>query len=317
MQSISTWWMWVVFLLFILLVLAIDLVFLGGKKEHTVSIKEALIWTIVWVSCALIFNLLLWYYLKYSINSAITKELSLQFFTGYLIEKSLSVDNMFVFLYIFRYFLVPPQYQRRVLLYGILCALIFRFVAIFAGVWLINQLHWVLYLFGVLLLFSGIKMLFVGEKPRDLSQNFILRWLKSHLRLTENFHQEKFFIIQNKLIYFTPLFLVLIFIELSDIVFALDSLPAIFAISNDPFIIFTSNIFAILGLRALYFLLVSMEAKFHLLKYGIALILTFIGGKMLIHPWLDIPIPVALSIVAAILATSVILSLLLPIKRMK
>lgn len=314
-HTIGTWWMWTGFFAFVLLVLIIDILFLGGKKTNIVTTRTALSWTLIWISCALVFNGVLWLYLKSTVGAVIAHELALQFFTGYLIEKSLSIDNMFVFLLIFNYFAVPKANQRRVLIYGVLCAFVLRLVTILAGTWLVSQLHWILYLFGLFLLITGIKMLVFAQDKNDLNDNIALRWLRNHLRITETFHGEKFFIKQNSLIYCTPLFLVLILIEISDVVFALDSLPAIFAISSDPFIIFTSNVFAILGLRALYFLLVNMETKFHLLKYGIALMLSFIGLKMLIEPWANISIPIALSVVVAILATTVILSLLIPAKK--
>lgn len=310
MHSISTWWMWVGFFIFVATVLAIDTFFIGGKKSHRVTTREALSWTIVWVSCALIFNLLLWLYLFHTQTIALANQKSLEFFTGYLIEESLSVDNLFVFLTLFNYFSVPHEYQRRVLLYGVWSAIILRLLMILFGTWLIHEFHWILYLFGIFLFFTGIKMLVTKETKRELSQNPFVIWLRKHLRMTDRFHDEHFFIRQNALWYATPLFLVLILIEVGDVVFALDSIPAIFAITNDPFIVFTSNIFAILGLRAMYFLLAHLASRFYLLKYAIALMLAFIGLKMLLAAWIHIPILIALSVVAAILGTTIILSLL-------
>ncbi len=309
MHSVGLWWMWAGFFIFVATVLAVDTFLFSGKKTHTVSTREALSWTIVWVSCALIFNVLLWFYLNNTLGGAIAKQKALEFFTGYVIEESLSVDNMFVFLMIFAYFAVPPEYQRRVLLYGVWGAIILRLVIILGGTWLVSQAHWVLYLFGLFLVITGIKMLFFAKNKRDLEQNPLLRWLRNHIRLTEQFHAERFFIRRNRLWYATPLFLVLVLIEVSDLIFALDSIPSIFAVTQDPFIVVTSNIFAILGLRALFFLLANMEQRFYLLKYGIAILLTFVGIKMLIAPWVTIPIPGTLGIVITILVTTAILSM--------
>lgn len=310
MHSVATGWLWAVFFTFVICVLAIDLFLLNGRKSHKVSTGEALFWTFVWISCALIFNLILWIYLKNTEGAVIAGQKSLEFFTGYLIEESLSFDNMFVILMIFNFFAVPQEYQRRVLLYGVLGAVIMRFIVVFAGVWIINQFHWVLYLFGAFLVYTGTKMLFIAEHEKDLSKNKLLIWLRRHLRLTDTYHEEKFFIRQNHLIYLTPLFLVLIFVEISDVIFALDSIPAIFAVTRDPFIVFTSNIFAILGLRAIYFLLANVARKFELLKYGIALVLIFIGAKVLMEHWIKLPILLALGVVATIILTSIIFSLI-------
>lgn len=306
MHSIGTWWLWTGFFVFILTMLATDIV-LFAKKPRGFTTSEALKWTLVWFALAMLFNILLWAYLLKTQTAAIAHQKALEFFTGYLIEETLSVDNMFAFLLIFNYFAVPHKLQRRVLLYGVLGAIILRLIMILFGTWLIYQLHWILYLFGLFLVISGIKMLFVAHE-NSLENNAILNWLYRHIRITKRFHDERFFIKQNLLWYATPLFLVLVLIEFSDLVFALDSIPAIFAITQDPFIIFTSNIFAILGLRALYFLLAHQAAKFHLLKYGVAIILIFIGAKMLLEPWLTIPIPLSLSVVIAILGATLILN---------
>lgn len=309
MISTGTWWMWIGFFLFIILVFLIDFLLLGGRKAHRVKAREALSWVLVWMSLAFLFNLVFWWYLKRHHPLDFANQKALEFFAGYLIEQSLSIDNMFAFVLIFNYFAVPLEYQRRVLLYGVISAIVLRLLLICGGTWLIAKVHWVLYLFGVFLVVTGIKMLFMEDK-KDLAQNPLLRFIKKHIRVTENFHDEQFFIRQKMLWYATPLFVVLILIEVSDLIFALDSIPAIFAITNDVFIIFTSNIFAILGLRALYFLLMDMAQRFHLLKYGIALLLTFVGIKMLIKPWVDIPILMALAIIIAILGTTLILSVL-------
>lgn len=316
MQSINEWWLWIGFFIFVIVMLMVDMFVLGGKRAHRVSTRESLGWVIVWVALALMFNLLLWWYLTGSVGPAIANQKALGFFTGYLIELSLSVDNMFIFIMIFRYFAVPAEYQKRVLLYGVLGAIIMRLVMISLGVLLVSKFHWILYIFGIVLVITGIKMLiFANEKP-ELDKNPILNWMRNHLRVTETFNGEQFIIRKNKLLYVTPLFLVLILIEASDLIFALDSIPAIFAITEDPFIIFTSNIFAILGLRALYFLLANIADRFYFLKYGIALILVFVGFKMLMAYWFKIPIFFALGVVITILMASILLSLIKTSKMM-
>lgn len=315
MHSVGTWWLWIGFFVFILIVFSVDMFVLGGRKTHRVSTREALTWTCVWITCALVFNGMLWWHLSLTQGPAIAHQKSLEFLTGYILEKSLSIDNMFVILMIFHFFKVPADNQRRVLLYGVLGAMVMRLLFILSGTWLVATFHWLLYVFGVFLLLTGIKMLLMSDKPKDLSENTLVRWLQGHIRLTHQFHDEKFFIRQNLLWYATPLFLALVLVEVSDLIFALDSIPAIFAITTDPFIVFTSNIFAILGLRSLYFLLANMAGRFHLLKYGIALVLMFVGAKMLIAPWIDIPIGVALGIVGTVLLASIVLSLLKHPKR--
>jgi tellurite resistance protein TerC len=307
-ETIGTWWMWLGFILLVIVMLAVDMFMLGRQGAHKVSPKEAAVWSGVWVMTALLFNAGLWWYLDGSAGRELANQKALEFFTGYLIEKSLAVDNIFVFLMLFSYFAVPAEYQRRVLLYGVLGAIVMRAVMILLGAWLIAKFHWVLYLFGLFLLVTGIKMLvFAGHEP-DLGKNPILRWMRGHLNITEKYHGERFFVLENGIRYATPMFLVLVLIELSDLIFAVDSIPAIFAITGDPFIVFTSNIFAILGLRALYFLLADVAGRFHLLKYGLALVLAFIGAKMLVVDFVKIPIATALGVVAIILAASVILS---------
>ncbi len=309
MQTIGSWWMWLGFVVFVLAMLAVDILLLGRKGAHKVSVKEALGWSIVWVSLAMVFNAALWWYLDGQMGREIADQKALEFFTGYLIEKSLAVDNIFVFLMIFSYFAVPPEYQRRVLLYGVLGAIIMRAVMILLGAMLIAKFHWILYLFGLFLLFTGIKMFFFADAKPDLEKNPLLRWMRGHMKITNEYHGEKFFVVKEGIRYATPMFLVLVLIEFTDLIFAVDSIPAIFAVTEDPFIVFTSNIFAILGLRAMYFLLADVADRFHLLKYGLALVLIFIGVKMLIVELYKIPVLLALGVVAAILATSVILSL--------
>jgi tellurite resistance protein TerC len=241
--------------------------------------------------------------------SAWGEEAGLQFLTGYLIEKSLSVDNIFVFLMLFTYFAVPAELQRRTLVYGVLGAIVLRIVMILVGAWLIAQFHWILYVFGLFLLATGGKMLFfAGEKP-DLEKNPALRWMRGHLALTPGFEGERFWVLKDRVRTYTPLFLVLVMIGVTDIVFAVDSIPAIFAITDDPFIVMTSNIFAVLGLRVLYFVLADTADRFHLLSYGLALVLMFIGTKMLLIDVYKIPVFLALGVVGALIAASVLASL--------
>lgn len=309
--------LWGGFVVFVLLMLALDLFVFGGRRVHRVSVREAATWSLVWVLLALGFAGFLWFYFNALHGAPLAQEKTLDFLTGYVIEKSLSVDNIFVFLMIFSAFQVPAEYQRRVLLYGVLGAIILRAVMILAGAWVVSEFGWVLYLFGIFLLITGIRMLVVQEQAPDLAKNPLLRLARRHLRITTDTHDdqgvehgERFTIVKNGVRYFTPLFLVLILVEASDVVFAVDSIPAIFAITTDPFIVFTSNIFAIMGLRALYFLLVDMADRFHLLKYGLALVLMFIGTKMLITPWHTIPTATSLLVISLILSTSIAASLI-------
>jgi len=308
--SIGEPWMWAAFIAFVLVMLALDLFVFGGRKAHKVGVKEAAAWSLVWVSLALAFNAGLWWYLKGSVGPEIADRKALEFLTGYLIEKSLSVDNVFIFLLIFSSFHVAAEYQRRVLIYGVLGAIVMRAIMILAGAWVVREFSWVLYLFGVFLVVTGMRMLVMAEKEPDLEKNPVLKFARRHLRISESYHGEKFSVMQNGVRYFTPLFLVLILIEASDLVFAVDSIPAIFAITTDPFIVFTSNIFAIMGLRALYFLMADVADRFHLLKYGLAMVLTFIGAKMLIAPWYHVPVAASLAIVAVLIGASVIASLI-------
>lgn len=310
-DSFATGPMWAGFIAFVVAMLALDLFVIGGRQAHRVSVKEALAWVLVWIGLALAFSGLLWWFLNDTQGAEVAKRKTLEFLAGYLIEQSLSVDNMFVFVMLFGYFAVPPELQRRVLLYGVLGAIVMRAGMILAGVWLVQQFAWILYVFGAFLAVTGIKMIIFAERTPNLEQNPLLRWLRGHLRITPGFHGESFFVRQDGLLWATPMFLVLVLIEASDVVFAVDSIPAIFAVTTDPFIVFTSNIFAIMGLRALYFLLADMADRFHLLKYGLAIVLVFIGGKMLAMPWFHVPIQWSLSIVGGIILVSVLLSLIM------
>ncbi len=315
LHSIVTPVFWAGFIAFVLAMLALDLFVLGGKSAHKVSAREALGWTGVWVTLSLSFCGLLWWWLDGTLGREVANAKALEFLTGYLIELSLSVDNIFVFIMIFGFFAVPAEYQRRVLIYGVLGAIIMRAGMILGGAWLVQQFHWVLYLFGAFLVITGFKMLIFAETEADLNKNPILSWLRGHLRVTHEYHGEKFTIMRDGVRWFTPLFLVLVLIETSDVIFAVDSIPAIFAITTDPFIVFTSNIFAIMGLRSLYFLMADLNGRFHLLKYGLALVLMFIGVKMLIVEYYKVPIGLALGIVFVILTSSVAASLIATRKR--
>lgn len=302
-----------VFFVTVLIMIAVDMFTLNKQGSHKVSVKEALIWSAIWFAVSCLFAL--WLYFTLSGNPEyghdIAKEKTLEFFTGYVIEKALAIDNIFVFLMIFAYFKIPPQFQRRVLVYGVLGAIILRAVMIGVGAVLVREFSWILYIFGAFLLFTGIKMMLPEKETEvDFSQNALLKFLKSRMRFTNDLHGEKFFIKQNGILFATPLFLVLIMIEISDVIFAVDSIPAIFAVTTDPFIVLTSNIFAILGLRALYFLLADVAERFHFLKYGLALVLSFIGIKMLIVEYIHIPVPVSLGVVFGIITLSIVISLL-------
>lgn len=310
LQSIGNWWMWAGFGVFVLLMLAVDMFLLGRSGAQKVNAKEALIWSLVWFILAMLFGAALWGWLDQTAGREVADARAMEYLTGYLLEKTLAMDNIFVFVMIFNYFAVPLEYQKRVLVYGVLGAIILRALMILLGAWLIAKFHWVLYVFGAFLLITGIKMFIFADHAPDLATNPVLKWLKNHLRITHDFHGDKFWIMEKGLRWFTPMFLVLVLIELSDVIFAMDSIPAIFAITDDPFIVFTSNIFAILGLRALYFLLADMAARFHLLKFGLALVLMFVGIKMLIVEWFKVPVAVSLAVVVAVLGTSILLSLI-------
>ena len=310
-MNIGEPWMWFAFIVFVLAMLAVDLFVFGGRKAHRVSVREASCWVVAWCALTLTFAGLLWWYLNGEFGPEIAQRKILEFLTGYLIEQSLSIDNMFIFVMIFGYFAVPPELQRRVLLYGVLGAIVMRGAMILAGVWLVSQFVWLLYVFGVFLIITGIKMLVFAHQRPDLDKNPLLRWIHGHLRVTSGLHGEHFFVMQDGRRWATPMFLVLVLIEASDLIFAVDSIPAIFAITTDPFIVFTSNIFAIMGLRALYFLLADMADRFHLLKYGLAVVLVFIGAKMTLMPWLHMPVEWSLAIVGGVILASVLLSLIL------
>jgi len=310
METIGSWWMWAGFAVFVVIACAVDLLVLQKKGSERVSIGQALRWSALWVALALVFNGLLWWYVDGEAGREIANAKAAEFFTGYLIEKSLAVDNIFVFLMLFTYFAVPAQLQKRVLILGVIGAIVLRAVMILIGAWLIKEFHWVLYLFGAFLLATGVKMLVFADASSDLEKNPLLKWMRGHMNLTPDFDGEKFWVTRQGVRFYTPLFVVMILIGITDVVFAVDSIPAIFAITEDPFIVMTSNIFAILGLRAMYFLLADLKDRFHLLTYGLGVILVFVGTKMLIVDWIKIPVSVSLGTVGAILAISMAASLM-------
>ena len=301
--------MWAGFAVFVVVAIAIDLLVMERQGAHKVTMGEALRWSILWFSLAFVFVAILWWYLDGTQGRTVANTVSMQFITGYLVEKSLSVDNIFVFLMLFSYFAVPPQYQKRALIIGIIGAIVLRTLLILVGAWLLATFHWLLYVFGGFLVITGVKMWFAAGQEPDITTNPVLKLLKKRIRITNHFDGEKLSTMVDGVKHYTPLFAVLVLIGTTDVIFAVDSIPAIFAITSDPFIVLTANIFAILGLRALYFLLADLANRFHLLAYGLALVLVFIGAKMLMIDFYKIPIGYALLVTASLIAGSIILSL--------
>ncbi|MBA0168250.1 MULTISPECIES: TerC family protein [Pectobacterium] len=308
MHTIGTPWLWGSFAAIVIVMLAIDLLYQGRKGSTVMTFKQAAVWSIIWVTLSLLFNAGFWWYLDGTMGREVANAQSLAFLTGYLIEKALAVDNVFVWLMLFGYFAVPPQYQRRVLIYGVLGAIVLRTLMVFGGSWLVTQFQWLLYVFGAFLLFTGLKMALAKEDDGAVGDKPLVRWLRSRLRMTDTIENEKFFVRRNGILYATPLFLVLIMVEISDVIFAVDSIPAIFAVTTDPFIVLTSNLFAILGLRAMYFLLAGVAERFSLLKYGLAVILIFIGTKMMLIDIFHIPVAISLGMVASILIITMLIN---------
>ncbi|EPA2734040.1 TerC family membrane protein Alx [Escherichia coli] len=308
MNTVGTPLLWGGFAVVVAIMLAIDLLLQGRRGAHAMTMKQAAAWSLVWVTLSLLFNAAFWWYLVQTEGRAVADPQALAFLTGYLIEKSLAVDNVFVWLMLFSYFSVPAALQRRVLVYGVLGAIVLRTIMSFTGSWLISQFDWILYIFGAFLLFTGVKMALAHEDESGIGDKPLVRWLRGHLRMTDTIDNEHFFVRKNGLLYATPLMLVLILVELSDVIFAVDSIPAIFAVTTDPFIVLTSNLFAILGLRAMYFLLAGVAERFSMLKYGLAVILVFIGIKMLIVDFYHIPIAVSLGVVFGILVMTFIIN---------
>lgn len=307
-QSVGTPLLWIGFVVFVLAMLLIDLG-IFHREAHKVRLKEAALWSIAWVSLAIIFNIGLYFLFG--------PKLALEFTTGYLIEKALSVDNIFVFILIFSFFAIPAKFQHRILFWGIIGALIMRAAFILVGGIFLQQFHWAIYIFGGILIVSGIKFMFQKEEAVDFEKNFVVRIFKKLFPMTKDCESGKFFVVQAGKRYATPLLLTLVTVEVTDLIFAVDSIPAIFAVTKDPFIVFTSNIFAILGLRSLYFLLAGIMDKFHYLKVGLSLVLIFVGVKMLVSEFYKIPILVSLAVIGGTLVLSVVASFLRPQKHQK
>ncbi|AER54796.1 tellurium resistance export protein [Pseudoxanthomonas spadix BD-a59] len=312
MQTVANPWLWGGFVVVVIAALLADLVLMRHGGAHKVSFKEALWWSIAWVTLALAFNAGLWWYLHQTLDAANAGRIGLEFLTGYLVEKSLAVDNIFVFLLVMNSFALPEEQRQRVLVIGVLGAIVLRAVMIFAGAALLTRFHWLLYVFGAFLLLTGIRMWFSAGSEPDLEANPVLKYMRRHLRLTESYVGHRLSVVREGKRWYTPLFVVLILISVTDVIFAVDSIPAIFAITTDPFIVLTSNVFAVLGLRAMFFLLAGMADRFHLLPYGLAVILVYIGAKMLVVDFIQIPVLASLGVVFAILALTVWLSLARP-----
>lgn len=309
METLAPLWLWFTFAGIVLVSLFVDFVLLRNQGAQVVGVKQALNWSIIWILLSFLFNGLFWWAIRDTTGSVeIANTKSIEFLTGYLIEKSLAVDNIFVFLMIFTYFAVPPEYQKRVLMIGIIGAIVLRTIMILVGGWLLSEFHWILYVFGAFLILTGIKMWWAAGKEPDLNDNPALKLLRKIMSVGKNYDGEKFFTVENGKKIATPLFMVICLIGLTDVIFAVDSIPAIFAITKDPFIVLTSNVFAILGLRAMYFLLAAVANKFHLLNYGLAVILIFIGTKMCLIDVYKVPVGISLGAVVAILAITMILS---------
>ena len=310
METIGNLWLWAGFGGLVVVALLVDLVLMRHGGAHKVTFKEAAWWSLGWVALAMIFNGALWWYVGQTAGAAEANRVGLEFLTGYLVEKALAVDNIFVFLMIFGYFAVPEEQRQRVLVIGIVGAIALRAVLIFVGALLLAKFHWILYLFGAFLLFTGIKMWRAAGEPPSLEGNPVLRWVTGHLPFMRRYYGGALWIGSGARRKFTPLFVVLVMIAVTDVIFAVDSIPAIFAITEDPFIVLTSNVFAVLGLRAMFFLLQGMADRFHLLPYGLALVLMFIGAKMLLIDVYKIPITLSLGVVAATIGATIALSLL-------
>jgi tellurite resistance protein TerC len=309
METIAPLWLWATFVAIVVFSLFIDFVVLKKQGAHDIGVKEALNWSLIWIALSFLFNGFFWWAVKDTTGSTeIANTKSLEFLAGYLIEKSLAIDNIFVFLMIFTYFSVPLKFQKRVLMIGIIGAIVLRTVMILAGGWLLAEFHWILYVFGAFLILTGVKMWLAAGKEPDLNDNPALKLLRKFLPVSKDFDGEKFMTFENGKKIATPLFMVICLIALTDIIFAVDSIPAIFAITSDPFIVLTSNVLAILGLRAMYFLLAAVADKFHLLSYGLSIILIFIGVKMCLIDIYKMPVTVSLGVVVAILAVTMIWS---------
>ncbi|EXB45218.1 MULTISPECIES: TerC family protein [Acinetobacter] len=310
METIGNLWLYVAFFGLVTVMLLVDFLGFKQKQNQDVPIRQAAYWSIAWVSVAVIFGGGLWFYLQQTVGATIANQKTMEYFAGYLLEKSLAIDNVFVWLMIFAAFAIPPAYQRKILLYGVLGAIILRTIFIFIGAWFVQEFSWVLYIFGAFLVYTGFKFLKgQDEEDTNIEDIKLLKWLRKHMRITPQLEGNNFFVRQNGVLWATPLFLVLILVEASDVIFAVDSIPAIFAVTSDPFIVLTANLMAILGLRAMFFLLAGAASKMHYLPYGLGIILLFIGAKMLLLDVFHMPIWISLGFIVLVLAITAYLSL--------
>ncbi|RLZ06743.1 TerC family protein [Acinetobacter sp. 2JN-4] len=309
MESIGNLWLYLAFFGIITVMLLIDFLGFKQKQNQDVPIRQAAYWSVAWVTAAILFGGGLWLYLQQTIGTNIANQKTMEYFAGYLLEKSLAIDNVFVWLMIFAVFAIPPALQRKILLYGVLGAIVLRTIFIFIGAWFVQEFSWVLYIFGAFLVYTGFKFLKGQEQESNIEDNILLKWLRKHLRITPQLEGNKFFVRQNGLLWATPLFLVLVLVEASDVIFAVDSIPAIFAVTTDPFIVLTANLMAILGLRAMFFLLAGAATKLHYLPYGLGIILLFIGTKMLLLDVFHMPIWISLGFIIIVLSITAYLSL--------
>ncbi|ENX11255.1 hypothetical protein F895_03777 [Acinetobacter sp. CIP 64.2] len=310
METIGNLWLYVAFFAIVTIMLLVDFLGFKQKQNQDVPIRQAAYWSIAWVTVAMIFGGGLWLYLQQTVGATIANQKTMEYFAGYLLEKSLAIDNVFVWLMIFAAFAIPPAFQRKILLYGVLGAIILRTIFIFIGAWFVQEFSWVLYIFGAFLVYTGFKFLKgQDEEETNIEDIKLLKWLRKHMRITPQLAGNKFFVRQNGMLWATPLFLVLILVEASDVIFAVDSIPAIFAVTSDPFIVLTANLMAILGLRAMFFLLAGAASKMHYLPYGLGIILLFIGAKMLLLDVFHMPIWISLGFIVLVLSITAYLSL--------
>ena len=309
MESIGNLWLYLVFFGIVIIMLLIDFLGFKQKQGQQVAIKTAAYWSIAWVTVAMLFAGGLWLYLQQTVGVTIANQKTMEYIAGYLLEKSLAIDNVFVWLMIFAAFAIPPALQRKILLYGVLGAIVLRTIFIFIGAWFVQEFSWILYLFGAFLVYTGFKFLKGQDDEPDIENMALLKWLRKHLRITPQLQGDKFFVRQNGVLWFTPLFLVLVLVEASDVIFAVDSIPAIFAVTSDPFIVLTANLMAILGLRAMFFLLSGAASKMHYLPYGLGIILLFIGFKMLMLDVFHMPIWISLGFIVIVLSITAWLSI--------
>ena len=309
METIGTLWLYFAFFGIVTVMLFIDFLGFKQKQGHDVKIKTAAYWSIAWVTAAALFGGGLWLYLQQTVGVTVANTKVMEYFAGYLLEKSLAIDNVFVWLMIFAAFSIPPTLQRKLLLYGVLGAIVLRTIFIFIGAWFVQEFSWILYIFGAFLVYTGYQFLKGQDNDPNIEDMAILKWLRKHMRITPKLEGDKFFVRQNGMLWATPLFLVLILVEASDVIFAVDSIPAIFAVTTDPFIVLTANLMAILGLRAMFFLLSGAASKMHYLPYGLGLILVFIGFKMLMLDVFHMPIWISLGFIIITLTVTAILSI--------